>query len=162
MAVPAHAQTPTADDPIDGTTSPIDGSRGAAAADGAPRGANGAATFLGVFSLGLGLAELLAPYAMTRLIGIRRPEPRHRATMQLMGLREIGHGVAILGSGGSAPSVWSRVAGDALDLVLLGRTYAMPDADPARTTFATLNVLSVAAADLVTARKLSDGEAAAR
>jgi uncharacterized membrane protein len=123
----------------------------------ADRGTGGEslADFLGYFSIGLGLAEVLAPQVMSRLIGVKHPDERNRATMRLMGLREITHGVAILSNQFPAKAVWSRVAGDALDLALLGKTFANPENDRGRTVFATLNVLAVAALDVMAARQLS-------
>ena len=113
------------------------------------------ADFLGYFSLGLGLAEVLAPNAVARIIGVKEPDETHRRTMQLMGLREISSGMAILTSQTPAKAVWSRVAGDAIDLALLGKTLANPDNDRGRTIFATANVLAVTALDVMCARELS-------
>jgi uncharacterized membrane protein len=118
-------------------------------------GGESLADFLGYFSVGLGLAELLAPQVMSRIVGIKRPDERNRATMRLMGLREIGHGLAILSNQQPAKAVWSRVAGDALDLALLGATMANPENDRGRTAFATLNVLAVTALDVMAAKQLS-------
>ena len=113
------------------------------------------ADFLGYFSIGLGLAEVLAPTAMSRVIGVKEPDERNKRTMQLMGLREISHGVAILSTQTPAKAVWARVAGDALDLAFLGKTLANPDNDKGRTLFATANVLAVTALDVMCARELS-------
>ena len=123
----------------------------------ADRGTGGEslADFLGYFSIGLGLAELLAPVAMSRVIGVKHPDEQNRVVMRAMGLREIGHGVAILSNQRPTKAVWSRVAGDALDLALLGRTFANPENDRGRTLFATLNVLAVAALDVMAARQLA-------
>ena len=118
-------------------------------------GGESLADFLGYFSIGLGLAELVAPTLMSRLIGVKHPDDRNRSTMRLMGLREISNGVAILSNQQPAKAVWSRVAGDALDLALLGRTLANPDNDRGRTLFATANVLAVTALDVMAARQLS-------
>jgi uncharacterized membrane protein len=121
------------------------------------RGTGGESTadFLGYFSLGLGLAELLAPKVMNRVVGVKHPDAATISTMRAMGLREIGHGVAILTNQHPQKAVWSRVAGDVLDLALLGKTFANPENDRGRTLFATINVLAVAAVDLMTARQLS-------
>jgi uncharacterized membrane protein len=121
------------------------------------RGTGGESTAdgLGYFSIGLGLAELLAPSTMSRLIGVKHPDERNLATMRAMGLREIGHGLAILSNQQPVKAVWSRVAGDALDLALLARTLANPENDRGRTLFATANVLAVTALDVMTARQLS-------
>jgi uncharacterized membrane protein len=123
----------------------------------ADRGTGGEslADFLGYFSIGLGLAEFLAPQVLSRVIGIKHPNERNRATMRLMGLREIGHGLSILSNQHPEKALWSRVAGDALDLALLGATMANPENDRGRTTFATLNVLAVTALDVMCARQLS-------
>ena len=113
------------------------------------------AEFLGYFSLGLGLAEFVAPTTMARVIGVRYPDAASRTAMRTMGLREIGHGISILRSEHPEKGVWSRVAGDALDLAFLGRTFANRDNARGRTLFATANVLAVAALDVITARRLS-------
>ena len=107
---------------------------------------------LGWFSLGLGLAELLAPRGVAKVAGVRG----HTNFIRLMGLREIAHGVAIFSQGKRpAAAVWSRVAGDALDLAALAAAYASPDSDKARLTFATANVLGVTALDVLCAQQLS-------
>jgi len=118
-------------------------------------GGESLADFLGFFSIGLGLAELLAPTAMSRVIGVKHPDDRTRSTMRLMGLREIGNGLAILSNQQPEKAVWSRVAGDALDLAFLGKTLSNPDNDRGRTLFATANVLAVTALDVMCAKQLS-------
>jgi uncharacterized membrane protein len=121
------------------------------------RGTGGESTadFLGFFSIGLGLAEFLAPHAMSKIVGIKHVDDTNVRTMRAMGLREIGHGLAILSNQHPEKAVWSRVAGDALDLALLGRTMANPENDRGRTAFAVANVLAVTALDVMTARQLS-------
>lgn len=69
---------------------------------------------LGWFSLGLGLAELLAPGQITRALGMRGKEGIVRA----FGVREIGHGLLTL-SLDKQVGLWSRVAGDGLDVATL-------------------------------------------
>jgi len=71
---------------------------------------------LGFFSVGLGLAELIAPRWLGRTIGAGDD---HQGTMRFFGLREIAAGVAILASPRPAKGLWARVAGDALDLAAL-------------------------------------------
>lgn len=124
------------------------------------RRANGGAdakklsAFLGWFSIGLGLAETVAPGRVARLIGIR-DDDRNRDLLRAMGLREITSGLGILARPDSAGWVWSRVAGDALDLSLLGTALTDEETDRARTVAATAAVLGVAALDVVTARRLA-------
>src|SRR5918998_128933 len=107
---------------------------------------------LGWFSLGLGLAELLAPRGVAKVAGVRG----NTGLIRLLGLREIAHGIAIFTQGRRPKeAVWSRVAGDALDLACLGAAFASPDSNKGRVAFATANVLAVTALDVLCARQLS-------
>ncbi|HEX8557666.1 MAG TPA: SRPBCC family protein [Pyrinomonadaceae bacterium] len=107
---------------------------------------------LGWFSLGLGLAELLAPRGVGRVAGVKGNE----GLIRLLGLREIAHGLAIFAQGRRpAGAMWARVAGDALDLACLGAAFASPDSDKGRVAFATANVLTVTALDVLAAQQLS-------
>ena len=67
-----------------------------------------------------------------------------------MGLREIAAGIGILTQSRPAGWLWGRVAGDLMDLVLLGSAFTARGSGRARLTMATLNVLGVAALDLTT------------
>jgi uncharacterized membrane protein len=110
---------------------------------------------LGWFSIGLGLAEVAAPSGIAKIVGVRG-DSSNRLLIRLLGLREIAHGVAILSQNGkSAATVWSRVFGDAIDLACLGAAYASPNTDKARLTFATANVLTVTALDVICSQQLS-------
>jgi uncharacterized membrane protein len=122
----------------------------------ADRGTGGEslADFLGFFSIGLGLAQVLAPKGMSALCGIDDADG-NRPVMRALGMREISHGVAILSRQQPKNAVWSRVAGDALDLALLGKVMANPDNHRGRTLFATANVLAVTALDVMCAKQLS-------
>ena len=71
---------------------------------------------LGGASLGLGLTEVLAPGKVTALAGVDDTS-RSRLVIRALGLRECGHAAALLF--GPNKLVWTRVAGDALDLALL-------------------------------------------
>ncbi len=106
---------------------------------------------LGWFSIGLGLAEFIAPRTMSRVIGARRDHP---TLMRIFGLREMAAGAVIL-SGMRAAGCWTRVAGDALDLACLGKTLATPGSDKGRAVFSTVNVAAVTAADAITAWNLT-------
>jgi uncharacterized membrane protein len=79
------------------------------------------ANALGWFSIGLGTAQLVAPAAVERLIGLKGDR---RGVMRLIGAREVASGVGILAQRRPAPWLWGRVAGDAMDLALLGRAFA--------------------------------------
>jgi uncharacterized membrane protein len=110
---------------------------------------------LGWFSVGLGLAELLAPRAIASISGVSN---KHTGLIRLYGLRELASGVAIFSQEKPTEAVWSRVAGDAIDLVSLGVACTAPDAKRGRVTFATANVLAVTALDVICAMQLSNGK----
>src|SRR5688572_13358110 len=109
---------------------------------------------LGWFSLGLGMTELFAPKFIARISGV--PE-RRSGIIRLYGLREIASGIGIFAQKNPAEAVWSRVAGDVLDLTSLGLAATSPDAKTGRIGFATANVLAVTALDVICARQLSTG-----
>jgi uncharacterized membrane protein len=117
-------------------------------------GGESLADFLGVFSLGLGLAQVLAPESMSKICGIKDAEG-NRKLMRALGAREISNGIAILSRQQPEKALWSRVAGDALDLALLGKVMANPENSRGRALFATANVLAVTALDVMAARTLS-------
>jgi hypothetical protein len=72
-------------------------------------------TFLGVFSIGLGLAEMMRPPKVAARTGVPYPK-----LVRLYGAREIVTGIGILSSRRPAGWLWARVAGDVLDLATLG------------------------------------------
>jgi uncharacterized membrane protein len=72
-----------------------------------------------------------------------------------MGLREITSGVAILSNQQPRKGVMSRVAGDAIDIALLGATFANSENDRGRTLFATANVLAITALDVMASKTLA-------
>jgi len=67
---------------------------------------------LGWLSLGLGATELLAPGALARWLGLYGRETR----LRFFGLREVAAGVLTL-SVDKQVGLWSRVAGDGLDIL---------------------------------------------
>ena len=109
---------------------------------------------LGWFSIGLGLTEICATRSLARLIGLPERE-RTLATLRALGVREIGHGVAILAQPDSAARVWARVAGDALDLSVLAAAMADEESDQTRVSAAIGAVLGAAALDVTCAQQLS-------
>jgi len=112
-----------------------------------------AARALGWFSIGLGLAELLAPGALARFLGL---EGRERL-LRTYGTREIATGVGILNSSNPEPWVWGRVAGDALDLASLGAAFVRSD-NKLGVAAAIGAVAGVTFADIATAQILSELE----
>jgi len=106
---------------------------------------------LGWFSVGLGLAEVLAPRRMARAIGA----PVRPALFRVMGMREIASGVGILSRPRPAGWLWSRVAGDVLDLALLAGAAESPRAERRRIGVATGAVAGVTVLDVVASRRLT-------
>jgi hypothetical protein len=100
---------------------------------------------LAVLSLGLGAAELLAPRQVARLIGISE---EHEKTLQMLGLREIASGLGIM-QGKPAYFLWSRVAGDIMDLALLGAAMKSDRSERRRLEGALFAVAAVTVADIV-------------
>ncbi len=117
------------------------------------RGGDGLANFLGWFSLGLGISQLVAPDGVARLIGVR-PSERTRSTMRGIGMREVASGVGILSQRRQADWLWARVAGDTMDLGLLGRSATNDRNERERTTAAIFAVASVFALDLYAATQV--------
>jgi uncharacterized membrane protein len=115
---------------------------------------------LGWFSLALGLAELAAPREVARLIGVPDDES-HQQTLRACGLREIATGAGIL-LNPSRPTgwVWARVAGDVMDLALLGGALRSPRSDRERVMRTAAAVAGVTLLD-VAASQASDGGMAA-
>lgn len=112
------------------------------------------AKLLGLFSLGLGLSQLAAPDGVATLIGVR-PSARTRWTLRALGLRELLSGVGVLARQRSAGPLWARVAGDTLDLALLGRAFSQRGNDSGRLLAATAAVVGVAAVDAYAAARSS-------
>jgi len=108
---------------------------------------------LGWFSIGLGLTEMLAARPLAACIGL---DEGRAGLLPLMGVREIFTGLGILGSKGRPTEcVWGRVAGDALDLALLGSALLADDTDKGRVTVALAAVAGVTALDLLCSGQLS-------
>ena len=159
------ASSPLAGGIKDGLTGPEAPVNGREFGDGSRQGAlkyvdgEQLARGLGWFSIGLGLAEVLAPRGIAKVAGVRG----NTGLIRLLGLREIAHGIAIFTQGKRpAEAVWSRVVGDALDLACLGAAFASPDSSKGRVAFATANVLAVTALDVLCAQQLSADGAEAR
>lgn len=106
---------------------------------------------LGWFSIGLGLVEIFAARRLARALGIEGRETLLRA----MGVREILSGVTCLSTETTA-GVWSRVAGDAVDMTALLSIYAEDNPKRANVGMALAAVMGVTLADLATANALTN------
>lgn len=109
---------------------------------------------LGWFSIGLGLAEVIAPATIARLIGVSDKD-RTRALLRAYGLREIAAGVGLLWQPRASGWLWSRVAGDVLDLASLGWALSRDDSNRTRVAVATAAVLGVTALDVLCGHQAS-------
>ncbi|RPI23185.1 MAG: SRPBCC family protein [Acidobacteria bacterium] len=121
-------------------------------------GSDSLAKGLGWFSVGLGVAQVVAPEQLARLIGVQnRP-----FLMRLLGAREIAAGLGILMQDRPTPWLWSRVAGDAVDLTLLGIALGSEESDRTRLGVATAAVLGVTALDVISSTRLTQERAPIR
>jgi hypothetical protein len=105
---------------------------------------------LGWFSIGLGMAEFLAPQMITRALGLQGRE----TLVRMYGLREMANGAGLLSSDNKAPWLWGRVGGDALDLASL--SLGMEERNPKRDNVILAAVLigGVTALDFYAAQRL--------
>jgi uncharacterized membrane protein len=110
------------------------------------------ATGLGWASLGLGIPQTLAPGRFARFIGVEDDAKTRMIIVGPCGLREnaAAAGLLTLGDKGRAAFVWSRVAGDVLDIVMLVRALRGRSRRPARTAGALGAVLGITAVDVYT------------
>ena len=107
---------------------------------------------LGLFSIGLGLVELMAPRALGRAIGMPDASP---TLLRSFGAREVGAGLAILSQPDRSAWLWSRVGGDAVDLWYLASGLRDgTDSDRARIGLAMAAVAGVTALDVLCAQRL--------
>jgi uncharacterized protein YjeT (DUF2065 family) len=97
---------------------------------------------LGVFSIALGVTEIIAPRLVRRAADMRCSDNMVR----LCGVREVVNGVGILLAWKRAPWLWARVAGDAMDIAATRRPAAL------------VALASVTAVDAAAATQLSREE----
>jgi fatty-acid peroxygenase len=121
---------------------------------------------LGWLSLGLGVAQVIAPRRVGKLIGVRE----HTGVLRTLGGREMATGIGLLAAPRSAAALskwmWARVGGDVLDLVLLGAALrndkGWGQRDRRKRMLIAFGALApVVAADLLCARHLTATKAPA-
>jgi len=105
---------------------------------------------LGIFSIAIGVAELVAPRWIARGAGARVSPNMIRA----FGVREIATGVGLLMAAKRGPWLWGRVAGDALDIAAVRHPGAIA-------ALAGVTALDAAAASALTRARSSTTAAAA-
>jgi uncharacterized membrane protein len=109
---------------------------------------------LGWLSIGLGLAQITAPRGVARMIGVDDDEA-NRNTMLAIGMRELASGVGILTRDRPVGPVWTRVGGDVMDLVLLGRALRSDHTRRNRVAAATAAVVGLTVLDALTRQRLA-------
>jgi len=102
---------------------------------------------LGWFSIALGLVEVFAARPLAKALGLGSP-----TLVRAFGVREIVAGVGLLAQNKKGPWVWARIAGDALDLGVLGS--ALTGRKRGNAAVALAAVAPVVGLDLVYGRKL--------
>jgi hypothetical protein len=113
---------------------------------------------LGWFSLGLGAAQLIAPGLVNRVAGIEN-DSTSRLVQRLVGVREVGAFAAIEADRPRpALPIWGRVAGDCMDLALLGISWRRARAGTARLALTTASIVAVTGLDAYAASRLSAAE----
>jgi uncharacterized membrane protein len=104
---------------------------------------------LAAASLGLGLSEVLAPRKVAAVAGVNDTR-RSQAVIRALGLRECGHAAALVF--GPNKLVWTRVAGDVLDVgVLLAGIAKRERGQRRRGTVSALLLAGIGAVDLYAA-----------
>jgi uncharacterized membrane protein len=101
---------------------------------------------LGWFSIALGLGELAMPKLLARLAGAE-PTMGAALALRVAGVREIGVGIAILMMPDRPVPLWLRVAGDALDLAMIGVASTHRKAKRGRLAGAAAAIAGIAALD---------------
>jgi uncharacterized membrane protein len=106
---------------------------------------------LGWFSIGLGLAEVLAPRALEKFLGVRHCS----WLIRLMGLREIAAGTGILSRPRQVDWLWARLGGDVINMAGLGIALGSPMANTVNISCALVAVGGVTALDVCCAQEMS-------
>jgi uncharacterized membrane protein len=119
-----------------------------------PKAIGRAAIGLGLFGIGLGLAELLVPRRFNRLIGVG-DNRRARNVTRALGVRELANSFTVLGRRRPAPWLWARVAGDVIDLALLANATRARRAHVGRIAGAIGAVLGATVVDAYVASRSS-------
>ncbi len=105
---------------------------------------------LGWFSLGLGLMEIFAPRTVTRTLGMEG----HEGLVRAYGAREIGAGMLALSTERSL-GLWSRVAGDALDIATVVTVGGRNERKRGAVALTLVALAGVAAIDLLAAQAVT-------
>jgi len=118
------------------------------------------ATGLGAFSVGLGVAQVLAPGPLARAIGLPN-SAGNRWCLRLAGARELTVGAGLLTQNRSTRWLWSRVLGDVMDLALLGTVLTKKRRTGVALPVAMAAVAGVTAVDVWASYRRNGADAAA-
>jgi hypothetical protein len=105
---------------------------------------------LGWFSLGLGALEILAPERITRALGMEGQENLVRS----YGVREVASGMLTLSIEKNA-GLWSRVAGDGLDIATLMANWRDDNPKKSNVAIGLMMVAGITLLDIATANEVS-------
>ncbi|MGF6262794.1 hypothetical protein OKW49_003722 [Paraburkholderia youngii] len=118
-----------------------------------PSGGATLARGLGWFSIALGVAQLVAPRAMSRTAGVSA----RTALVRAYGLREIACGVGLLAARDLRPFLAARVAGDIADMgSLAAASFTLSPRAKRSALGAAVNIVGIAALDLFATRVYRD------
>ena len=107
---------------------------------------------LGLASLALGVPQVAAPDRFSEAVGAE-PDAGTRDLTVGIGLRELTAAAGLLLRGASPTFLWSRVAGDVMDLALLGGALRRGGPGRGRAVAATAAVAGLTALDVAAARR---------
>lgn len=108
---------------------------------------------LGWFSAGLGISEVLMPSAVARVAGVG-DGIKQRTVVSAAGARELVHAAGLLTPRTRPAWVWTRVAGDAMDLAALSRAlHRQRRRGRGRTVATTAAIAGVTVVDVYTAAR---------
>jgi uncharacterized membrane protein len=113
----------------------------------------GTARALGYFSVGLGLAQIVAPGGVAAVVGLRRGR-LSCSVLRVLGVRELMAGIGILTQRRPAQWLWARAAGDGLDLALAASALASSRNRRGRVAATLLAIGAITTVDLQTAEQL--------
>jgi uncharacterized membrane protein len=116
---------------------------------------------LGLFSLGLGAVQLLAPARFSRWVGVR-PGAASQTVTRAVGLRELTAAAGLLSRPRPVAFTWSRVVGDLMDVALLSRAAAAPTARRSRVAAILVATAGITLLDLISSSLLSLASSAPR
>ncbi|MDZ4753003.1 MAG: hypothetical protein SGJ11_00720 [Phycisphaerae bacterium] len=119
------------------------------------RAGNALACGLGWFSIAVGIAQIAAAGRMTKCLGL---DSSTRPLIRSCGCRALGSGIGLLMSERPAKRgkwLWSRVAGNALDLAALAPALRTSNARRNRVAYTMAALAGVTALDLLCAMRMS-------